>query len=86
MIPFGAGEAFATGAQVQRAANVARNATSQQVDRMNRPLFSQVVQSSVRPPAIETIQEDYDSPTLNQITTSASPSLRSKLQQAVIAP
>ena len=86
MIPFGAGEAFATGAQVQRAANVARNATSQQVDRMNKPLFSQVVQSFVRPPAIETIQEDYDSPTLNQITTSASPSLRSKLQQAVIAP
>jgi hypothetical protein len=86
MIPFGAGEALATGAQVQRATNVARNATSQQVDRMNKPLFSQVVQSSVRPPAIETIQEDYDSPTLNQITTSASPSLRSKLQQAVIAP
>jgi hypothetical protein len=86
LIPFGAGEATVTGMQVKKAVNIAENATSQQVDRMNRPLFSQVVQSSVRPPAIETIQEDYDSPTLNQITTSASPSLRSKLQQAVIAP
>ena len=84
MIPFGAGEATVTGMQVKKAVNIAENATSQQVDRMNKPLFSQVVQSSIRPPAIETIQEDYDSPALNQITTSASPALRSKLQEAVM--
>jgi hypothetical protein len=84
MLPFGAGEATATGLQVRRAVNVAENATSQQVDRMNRPLFSQTVQTSVRPSAIETIQDEPDSSTLRDITESASPALKSKLQEAVM--
>jgi len=84
LMPFGAGEATATGLQVRRAVNVAENATSQQVDRMNRPLLSQTVQTSVRPSAIETIQDEPDSSTLRDITQSASPELRSKLQEAVM--
>lgn len=84
MLPFGAGEATATGLQVRRAVNIAENATSQQVARMNRPLLSQTVQTSVRPSAIETIQDEPESSTLTDITQSASPALRSKLQEAVM--
>ena len=84
VIPFGAGEATATGLQVRRAVNIAENATSQQVARMNRPLLSQTVQTSVRPSAIETIQDEPDSSTLRDITESASPALKSKLQEAVM--
>jgi len=84
MLPFGAGEATATGLQVRRAVNIAENATSQQVARMNRPLLSQTVQTSVRPSAIETIQDEPESSTLRDITQSASPALRSKLQEAVM--
>jgi hypothetical protein len=84
MLPFGAGEATATGLQVKRSVNIAENATSQQVDRMNRPLLSQTVQTSVRPSAIETIQDEPESSTLRDITQSASPALRSKLQEAVM--
>ena len=58
------------------------NATRQYLNRVNKPMFSGAIQSSVRPVAVEEDGSDNESSTLQEIISNAPPSLRNKLLES----
>jgi len=74
-------------AQKMRAVSQARRATSQQVDRMNRPLFSATIQATARPPVVEAMEGETEVPaSIREISSSVSPEVRQKLIEAASTP
>jgi len=71
------------GVQDIRAAGSARAATRQYLNRVNRPLFSDVIQSSIRPEAMtEDKTEETISPSIKSIVETAPASVIEKLNEA----
>ena len=71
------------GIQDIRAAGTARAATRQYLNRVNRPLFSDVIQSSIRPEVVtEEVTEEQISPSIKSIVDSAPASVIEKLNEA----
>jgi len=66
-----------------RAAGTARAATRQYLNRVNRPLFSDVIQSSIRPEVVtEEVTEEQISPSIKSIVDAAPASVIEKLNEA----
>lgn len=65
-----------------RSTSTAMDAIRQQVNRMNRPLFSGAIQATVRPETVETMSRPYESRTLKDIVNDAPPSLLRKLEES----
>lgn len=66
-----------------RAAGSARAATRQYLNRVNRPLFSDVIQSSIRPEVVtEEVTEEQISPSIKSIVDNAPASVIEKLNEA----
>ena len=77
------GEGIVEGIQSSRATGAAREMVGQYIQRSSQPLFSQPIQSVVRPEAIEETKQDVSSGALEGIIQTIKPATANKIQQVV---